>query len=312
MIFPADTRTLLLEARADDPLAARTLRALASEPRLKILELLANDLLNTSEIAAALGVPLSTATLHVNLLEEAGLVVSERKPATRGQQKVSARAFDALHVRLPQRRADGPGVLELAMPIGAYTGLEVAPTCGLVGDGGVIGLLDDPTSFYEPERLGAQLLWFRRGFVEYSFPNRVPAGAELTGVSVSLEVCSEAPLHHDPWPSDITVWVGGLELGTWTSPADFGGQRGVLTPAWWESSNSQYGLLKVWKVTPEGTFIDGVRLSDLTVAALQPAGRALTVRVGVKETARHVGGLNLFGRRFGNYPQDVVLKMQYR
>ena len=171
MTYPAELRTLLLEARADDPLAARTLRALASEPRLKILELLGEGLLNTSEIAAALGVPLSTATLHVNILEKAGLVVSERKPATRGLQKVSARAFDTVHVRLPQRRTDGPEVLELAMPIGAYTSLEVAPTCGLVGDGGVIGLLDDPTSFYEPERLGAQLLWFRRGFVEYSFPN---------------------------------------------------------------------------------------------------------------------------------------------
>ena len=54
MTCPAELRTLLLEARADDPGAARTLRALASEPRLRILELLGDDLLNTSEIAAAL------------------------------------------------------------------------------------------------------------------------------------------------------------------------------------------------------------------------------------------------------------------
>ena len=66
MTFPAETRTLLLEARADDPLAARTLRALASEPRLKILELLADDLLNTSEIAAALRVPEGTVKSRIN------------------------------------------------------------------------------------------------------------------------------------------------------------------------------------------------------------------------------------------------------
>jgi len=36
------------------------------------------------------------------------------------------------------------------------------------------------------------------------------------------------------------------------------------------------------------------------------------VAIGVEEGARHVGGLNLFGRGFGNYPQDLVLRMRHR
>lgn len=312
MTKPTASRDLILQADARNAQAAEVLRALASEPRLRILELLSDQLLNTSEIAAALGLPLSTATLHVGILESAGLLLTERKPAVRGSQKVCARAVDTLHVRLPQSRRRGAETLELSMPIGAYTDLRAVPTCGLASEGGIIGLFDDPTSFFEPERLNAQLLWFHQGYAEYRFPNRVPAGATLESLSVSLELCAEAPLHRTPWPSDITVWLNGLELGSWTCPGDFGGQRGHLTPDWWEDRNSQFGLLKVWSVTTEGAFIDGVRLSDLTVDALDvPSERSIAVRIGVKENAQNVGGLNLFGRHFGNYPQDIVLQARY-
>ncbi len=312
MTRSAASRDLILHADAGNAQAAEVLRALASEPRLRILELLSDQLLNTSEIASALGLPLSTATLHVGILEAAGLLLTERKPAVRGSQKVCARALDTLHVRLPQPRRAGAETLELSMPIGAYTDLRAVPTCGLASGVGIIGLFDDPTSFFEPERLHAQLLWFHHGYAEYRFPNRVPAGARLESLSVSLEVCSEAPLHRTPWPSDITVWLNGLELGSWACPGDFGGQRGHLTPAWWEDRNSQYGLLKVWSVSEKGAFIDGVRLSDLSVGELGvPTERFITLRVGVKEGAHNVGGLNLFGRGFGNYPQDIVMQLRY-
>ena len=309
---PASSRDLLLQAASDNAAAIKVFRALASEPRLRILELLSDQLLNASEIAQKLSLPLTTATMHLKILEDAQLTVSERKPATRGSQKVCARAVDTLHVRLPHRRSSAPDVLELSMPIGAYTDLKVFPTCGLAGCEGVIGLLDDPASFYEPERLGAQLLWFRHGYVEYRFPNRTVTGAKVESVQLSLELCSEAPLHHDSWPSDITVWVNGVELGSWTSPADFGGQRGALTPAWWEPRNSQYGLLKVWQTDREGSFIDGLKLSEVRVEDLALDRQSLiTVRIGVKESAKHVGGLNLFGRSFGNYPQDIILGISY-
>jgi hypothetical protein len=37
----------------------------------------------------------------------------------------------------------------------------------------------------------------------------------------------------------------------------------------------------------------------------------ITVRVGVKADALHVGGINLFGSSFGNYPQDLTLRLEY-
>lgn len=302
----------VLHINAENGNSRQVLKALASEPRLRVLELLSDQVLNVSEIAEALDIPLSTATLHINSLEEAGLVNTELQPATRGRQKVCARAYDIIMVELTRATLPNETLLEYSMPIGAYVDCKVLPTCGLASEKSIIGLFDDQASFYEPDRLHAQLLWFRHGSIEYRFPNRLPSSALLDSLDFSAEIGSEAPLHHPNWPSDVTLWINGVEIGTWTSPADFGGQRGILTPAWWESWNSQYGLLKVWHVTAEGTFVDGLKLSIVTLSDLHILDDPyISLRIGVKTDARHVGGINIFGQQFGNYPQDLVLRCRY-
>jgi predicted transcriptional regulator len=199
------------------------------------------------------------------------------------------------------------------MPIGAYTRCEVSPTCGLASTSGLIGYLDDSLSFFEPDRIHAGLIWFRQGFLEWTLPSRLPPHAVLQSLQVSMEICSEAPLHNNNWPSDVTLWINECEVGTWTCPGDFGGQRGQLTPQWWDSKDSQYGLLKRWLVNSDGTFIDGRPLSKLTIRDLGiDHQRVITVRLGVKPDALHIGGINLFGHTFGNYPQDLVVRLDYQ
>ncbi len=311
--LPTSGRLLVIDANVSAAEIEQIIKSLASDRRLEILRYLGGHSCSVNEIAEALDMPPSTVTMHVNLLEKAGLIRTELKPASRGLQKICVRLYDQLLIALPGGELPDENTLDIAMPIGAYVDCRVAPTCGLAGESGVIGHFDDPDTFYDPDRLNAQLLWFKQGYVEYRFPNRLPANAVLESIQFSLEICSEAPLHSDDWPSDITLWINGVEIGTWTSPADFGGERGALTPDWWEEWNSQYGLLKLWKVTPEGAYIDGVRLSDVTLADLRIThGGFIAMRIGVKEDANNVGGLNIFGRRFGNYPQDIVLRMRYR
>jgi predicted transcriptional regulator len=306
----------VLELLADDhnlqELEAVT-KALGSETRLEILRFLSLHTCTLLEIAEALDLPPSTATLHINVLERAGLIQTNLSPATRGLQKVCARVYDRIVIQLPTDTAREETTVEIFMPIGAYADVQVSPTCGLAGELGIIGHLDDPGAFYEPERIYAQLLWFRRGYVEYRFPNRLPPNVQLDHIEVSFEVCSEAPLYHADWPSDITVWIGEIEVGTWTSPADFGGERGALTPPWWGIQNSQYGLLKVWKVTNNGSFVDGMQVSEVTLSnlSLKP-GQPISVRIGIKDDASNIGGMNLFGNKFGNYPQDIVLRQHFR
>ena len=303
--------TLHLAKRSDETI--KVLKALASEPRWRILNLLSDHLLNISEIADALQMPLSTATLHINVLEDAQLLRTEMKPGDRGVQKVCQRVFDTVVVDLPVPvEPSQPNIVEVSMPIGAYVNCQVAPTCGLVSEQGIIGFNDDPRSFFEPQHSAAQLLWFKQGYVEYRFPNRLPPKTHADCLWLSMELCSEAPMHHLDWPSDITLWMNGIELGTWTSPADFGGQRGVLTPEWWDTRNTQYGLLKEWRVSHEGCFVDGIQLSETTLEHLAISSKDfISVRIGVKDNAKHRGGVNLFGHAFGNYPQDMLMRVRY-
>ena len=179
-----------------------------------------------------------------------------------------ARTYDELVFDLPRGLHHTGDAVDMDMPIGGFSDFSVEPTCGLVSATGLIGFMDDPSAFYEPDRLNAQLLWFRVGFVEYRFPNRVPPGARIDSFQLTAEICSEAPLHHLDWPSDIGVWVNGVFLGEWTCPSDFGGQRGRLTPSWWEEKDSQFGVLKRWLVTGRGTTIDGINLSTVDLDAV--------------------------------------------
>ena len=56
-----------------------------------------------------------------------------------------------------------------------------------------------------------------------------------------------------------------------------------------------------------------MRISGTTIRDLSLSGSPfISVRVGVKADALHMGGINLFGSRFGNYAQDLVLWIGYR
>jgi predicted transcriptional regulator len=305
-------KTLHIDANAPAEIAVAVLKALASSPRWRILQYLASGGRSISDVSDALELPPSTAAAHIKVLEEAGLIYSELQAATHGLQKICTRTYDNVNIQLPYAAAVSSYSVEVAMPIGAYSTFEIQPTCGLASPTALIGYLDDPLGFYEPNRIHAGLLWFRSGFIEYVFPNRLPPGAKLRSLQLSMEICSEAPLHNNHWLSDITLWVNGCEVGTWTCPADFGGQRGVLTPAWWDEKDTQYGLLKRWLINSDGTCIDGRALSMLTIHDLGiEQQRVITVRLGIKADALHIGGLNLFGQSFGNYPQDLLLRLEY-
>ncbi len=289
------------------------LKALSSETRLAILNYLGNRMVNVNDIADALQIAPSSATAQIQILEKAGLIRTEFTPATRGLQKLCARTYDDIHVRLEPNNTHSADTFSVTMPIGQFYDFEVHPTCGLAGEYGLIGLLDEPATFYEPEHVHAQLIWFRHGYIAYRFPNHLPAGTKPVRLDFSVEMCSEAPLHNLDWPSDISLWINSVEVGTWTSPADFGGQRGLLTPDWWEIKDSQYGQLKIWSVAENGSYIDGKAISAIRLDDLRLNDKAyIEVRLGVKPDAMNVGGLNLFGDKFGNYPQAIVLKVDYR
>ena len=292
------------------------LKAFASPARVKILKLLhTKGAMNINDIARALDLPQSSVSSNVQILEDAGLIRTETQRARKGNQKICHTLFDEFLVMFKEdTAAANSDTVEVAMPLGLYTSCAVSAPCGLCSTEGIIGLLDVPDTFLDPGRMGAGLIWFTRGYVEYQFPNNTKLmSGQFASMEFSMELSSEAPGTAANWPSDISVSVNKVDIGTWTSPGDYGDQRGVFTPAWWKLKGSQYGKLKSWRVTEAGTYVDGVKISPVSLKDLDlETHRSIRLRVGVREDAKHPGGINIFGRGFGNYDQDIVLRMTMR
>ena len=289
------------------------LRALASPARVSVMKLLHDHgPMNVNDISRALGLPQSSVSANIQQLEDAGLIRTERISAKKGNQKVCFPEYDEILVMFKKdATAANKTDIEVSMPLGLYTSCEVSAPCGICATDGIIGLLDVPDTFLDPGRMRAGLIWFTRGYIEYQFPNNTRlVGAGISAMEFSMELSSEVPGTAANWPSDITVSVNHIDIGTWTSPGDFGDKRGVYTPAWWKLKGSQYGMLKSWRVMDDGTYVDGVKISPVSLKDLDLGNhKSIRLRIGVRDDARHPGGVNIFGRGFGNYDQDIVMRL---
>ncbi len=282
--------------------------ALASEVRLKIIQLLSKEDLNIKELAEKVGVSSPIMLKHVQILENAGIITTRLVKRNGSTSRVCTLIFAEYRFMIETRRRDFPIVNTVSVPVGHYCAIDGKPTCGLTTERSIIGELDDPKVFWNPERVNAQLLWFTQGYVEYRVPGCISPEQKILEIELSFEISSEAPDFADDWPSDITFSFNGVPLFTWTSPGDYGSKRGILTPDWWPSN--QYGLLKTIHITPEGVIMDDVKMSDVTLdEVIAGSGVSWSIGFEVPENAKNVGGLSLYGKKFGNHAQDILLRV---
>lgn len=41
------------------------------------------------------------------------------------------------------------------------------------------------------------------------------------------------------------------------------------------------------------------------------AGAAITLRILIKDDAKHIGGIHLFIEKYGDHPQGIVMRLTY-
>ncbi|MFR8074792.1 MAG: hypothetical protein ACLU6H_08715 [Lachnospiraceae bacterium] len=139
-----------------------------------------------------------------------------------------------------------------------------------------------------------------------------PITTKIDQISISAELSSEAPGSNENWPSDIHFYLNNTFIGVWTSPGDYADVQGLFTPDWWFANWNQYGLLKTLTINRNGVFMDNERLSNVSIDQLHLDYRdKLFFRMEVPDSAKHIGGLTVFGRGFGNYNQDIEFRIQY-
>jgi len=288
-------------------------KALASETRLKILNLLTDTPSTVSELAKAMDISKAIMSRHIKILENANLIHLSKSYASSDQRKkVYTLRIDKANINFPKKIYLPYKKITSEIKLGYFSDFDVVPSCGLVSSEKIIEKLDDPRVFVSNERINASLLWFSDGYVEYKIPNTLEHNQHPEMLEMSLEIASEFPISNNTWPSDITFSINGIPVGTFTSPGNYSDVRGKLTPKWWDENYSQYGLLKHLRITNTNTGIDGEKLSDVNLTDLQlKSSPFITIRIGIAKDAKNKGGLTIFGKDFGNHPQNILLSLFY-
>ena len=294
---------------------SKVAKALSSNVRLEILDILREKPLNISEISEKMGIPISSTALHMKVLDDSGIVITQSMPGLRGSQRVCGLKINQVTMTLLNQQENFPkdNIYTETMPIGNYFDCKITAPCGIASENTFLSSEDSVYGFYSPDKHTAQILWFTQGYLEYRFPNiQMQKLKHIKSLEFSMEICSEAPGYNNSWKSDITFWINGKEIGFFTSPGDYGGRRGKQTPQWWDNNMTQFGVLKSLSITEEGTFLDGEFFSPLTLSDFSLRDNPyISFKLGVKEDAHYMGGLNLFGEKFGDYAQNILMKIIY-
>jgi len=289
-----------------------TFKALGSDTRIQLLNiLLENEQMSMNQLATELNISNGALTGHIKKLEECGLINISNESAGHGNQKMCSVTQDRIIVDI-KKPIDYKNVFETEIKVGQFSRHQVWPTCGIATRESVIGELDDIRYFNHPDRFTANILWFTKGYVEYTIPNLIPSNQRITQLSISAELSSEAPGIDNNWPSDISFYINDTKIGMWTSPGDFGDVHGMFTPQWWPQNWNQYGLLKLLVINDYGTYIDGLKISDVSTLSLHlDYNSDIRLRLAVENDSEHVGGITLYGKSFGNYDQDIRVAINY-
>lgn len=288
-------------------------KALSSESRLHILNLLAEAPRTASQLAEQTGLSKAIISRHISMLSDAKLIrtVSDSSIADQ-RKKLLALAVDEIRITMPQQIFPPFHKQTTEICLGYFSDFHVVPTCGLASKDHLIGEMDDPRSFVLNERVKASLLWFSDGYIEYVVPNTLETGQTPELLELSLELSSEFPGSNNNWPSDIFFQINGVTAAVWTCPGNYSDVRGVLTPSWWDNGYSQYGILKHLRVSRTNTGLDGKKYSDVVLKDLHlEESPFIHIRIGVDKESTNRGGLTLFGSQFGNHPQNILLSLYY-
>lgn len=282
-------------------------KALSHPLRLEFLHQLLDAPKSITELARINNITNSTAIFHLEILEKATLVYCKTMPGKKGKTLIFFLNFSNIHFFIQNSAPNNTEVLTQSVGVGRYIDASFENYIRIATEKESFILKNNDA--FDTRRFDAQLICTDNGKLTYAFGNNVFKESKVSKLEFSFEICSEAPYYCNTWKSEITFAVNGNELATYLSPGDFGGTRGELNPDWWEDKFTQYGTLVNLAITDEGAYLNGEKTGRITVKDLDLCqSNRLEFTIFVKKNAKYAGGFNLFGRKFGNHPQDILMK----
>lgn len=304
-------RRIVMNLNEEDALG-KISYALASPVRREILRLLCMGSRTVGEIADSVHLALSTSSFHLKVLNSAGLVKLVANPNKKGNEKNVSIECEYLGVQISSDPDTRMRRVTAEIPLGSFIQADITPPCCICTNESPILPFDNRNIFLNPDRIHAQLISFLKGSITYAIPIEQNEGGALFSLSIGMEICSECPNYNNSWKSDISFWINDVEIAVYHSLGDYGEPRGAFTPGWWPSTASQYGMPVSIKIDRFGVFLNGVQASSHSLESLKILENGIIFfKIGVKDDAVYVGGVNLFGRQFGNINKDITIQYEY-
>ncbi|MBQ3572849.1 MAG: ArsR family transcriptional regulator [Clostridia bacterium] len=308
---------LKLSSKEDHEKIFKISRALASKERLEILTLLINKSMNIGEIARKLKLPKSSVSNHISIMEDAEILYVSTQQGNKRHLKMCSKQLNEFLIDFAEADTESKQQgFSMEIPVGLFSEANISAPCGMYvpaekNSNHIDAKLaaDNPNLFFDPRRAQAELLWFTDGYISYSVPNNF-FNTTLSKLELSFELCSEIVYHKIDWPSDITLKINDIEATTFLSPGDFGGRKGKFSPHGWGIDGTQYGLLYKLVIDDSGVYLNNVLVNKKTLKDFSVvSNNNVKITFGVDKDAVHRGGLNLFGRGFGDYEQSITLTL---
>lgn len=289
-------------------------KTLGSDVRMRIVELLCeNGEMNMNEIATALELTNGALTSHIRRLEECGIIQTVTECTGHGTQKIcSIRTDQILLTADAETEAKEVGVYDTEIRVSHFSDCSVSAPCGLCSGFSQIGLENDPRVFHHPERMQARMIWFADGYVEYRIPNMLTEDQKMSQMTFYFEISQDHMDSTEESLADVAFYLNGHRMCTWFTPPEFRMERGIYTPIWWNGQEKQSGVQKMIVVNSWGTYLEGVKCSNIGLREiLQNSGEEIRFRFAVENQGKHQGGIVLYGAGFGNYNQDIRVRIHY-
>lgn len=310
--FKNEIAELDLSKPQDLPLIEKVCYALSNSTRLQILSQLQQGNKTIPQLAQDNNLAITSVVYHTEILANAGLIDISLTPSQKGDVRTCYKVLKELNLNIakPHLTTIATKQIKYSCGVGSFIDCSTDFDCSFATTEQVF--INRWDSVFKNERYSAGLIWANKGFLKYAFPNDFAKNNNCTELEISFEICSEAINYDNNFRSDVTFWINDIELCTYTCPGDFGDRQGILNPDWWHKQDSptQYGELKTIIINSNGVFLNGELVNKkvtLNTLNLDKSNR-LTFTLGNKPGTLNEGGFNLFGKTFGDYPQDIVLK----
>ncbi len=282
-------------------------KALSSKTKVNILETLISGEKNIGQISKALDISNVTIWKHINELEDAGIIRTKNTSAKKGVQKVCTLIFKDYHIKLTTQDSDVLNTQQYEIPVGSYSNYDVYPTCGLASTTEILDECDNSRYFSRLNKNEAGILWFSQGWLEYTIPSYLVHEKTINKIELILELSVECSEFKDTLKSDIYFSWNGVEIAKHIATVDTNKEKGIYTPGWWILS--QYGETVALSITKRGTFINHIKISDVSILDININDNQDNIlKIASPKDTENPGGLHLFGQGFGNFNNHILLK----